>query len=192
MSEWRMSWRDPSEDPLLPFAAWTPQSVTSEAVRVVLVAIRGFNDLPAEPVLVAWDNECETVRLANGELQWWFSGTRQAYPRKGEILIEDATAHPFPRGNRYMEALLVRSLEDLLETVNADEITSIDENGTIHIYGGQDNSRGQVVRSGDTGIILRASGVQGTSPWDSEVLATRLIEGDRGLLEPADVTPSPM
>jgi len=76
-----------------------------------------------------------------------------------------------------------------VETVNVEEITSIDEDGTIHIYGELDNSRGAAVRAPDSGIILRASGLQGTSPWKLEVLAIRLLEEARGLLKPVNVAP---
>jgi len=141
MGNWTLGWGDGSDDgdPPLPYSAWVPQPVASGAVRAAGVVIHGFYGLSAEPLLIAWDNERATVRLADGELQWYIDGNHQAYPRRGEIVVEGVTEHPYPRGNRYMDALVVRSLQDLIETVNAEEITSIDENGTIHIYGEHDN-----------------------------------------------------
>ncbi len=104
-------------------------------------------------------------------------------------MVEAVVGSVYPRDNRYMAALAVRSLEDLVETVNAEEITLIDEDGTIHIYGEHDNSRGTAVRAPDSGIIIRASGLEGTSPWKLEVLATRLLEEAQGLLKPMNVAP---
>lgn len=191
MGTWSMEWGgEPDDvDMLLPYRDWVSQPVASGSVRLVLLVIDGFYGLPAEPLLVAWDDQRTTVRLANGKLRWYFDGVRQAYPRGDAIVIEDAAEHPYPRGNRYMDALVVRSLEDLVDTVNAEEITSIDDDGVIHIHGEHDNSRGEVVRSTDTGIILRGSGVEGTSPWHFEVTSTQLIEGNRQLLEAIDVAP---
>jgi hypothetical protein len=83
----------------------------------------------------------------------------------------------------------VRSLQDLTETVNAEVVTSIYEDGTIHIYGQHDNSRGEAVRAPDSGIILRASGVEGDRPWRLDVVATRLLEEAQVLLEPTHVVP---
>ncbi|WP_137294707.1 hypothetical protein [Nocardioides dongxiaopingii] len=194
MSTWTMEWGDGSErdDPPLPPSAWEPRPVAAGSVLAVRAVIHGFHGLPEEPLLVAWDDRRATVRLATGELRWYQDGRRQAYRAGDEIVVEEGAVRVYPRGNRYMDALVVRSLEDLVETVNADEVTSIDEDGTIHIRGEHDDSRGEVVRTPDTGIILRASGVVGTSPWHLSVLATRLLEGDHGLLEPADVTPPPI
>jgi hypothetical protein len=191
MGTWTMGWGDESEDvdPPLPHSDWVPQPVAAGSVRAVRAVIHGFYGLTEEPLLVAWDDRRATVRLATGELQWYADGSRQAYPRGDEIVVEDSAGHIYPRGNRYMDALVVRSLEDLIETVNAEEITSVAEDGTIHVYGEHDNSHGAVVRAPDTGIILRASGVEGTSPWKFSVVATRLLDDDHGLLEPVDVTP---
>ncbi|MCY7289974.1 MAG: hypothetical protein LH624_17450 [Cryobacterium sp.] len=192
MGHWSMGWGDEPDDVGMPHSAWVPQPVAAGSVRVALLVIHGFYGLTAEPLLVAWDNQRTTVRLANGELRWYFDGIRQACPRGDAMVFEDVANHAYPRGNRYMDALVVRSLEDLLETVNAEEITSIDQDGVIHIYGEHDNSRGEVIRSKETGIILRASGIEGTSPWHFEVASTGLIEGNNRLLEPTDVTPPPI
>ena len=70
-----------------------------------------------------------------------------------------------------------------------DTIASVDGDGTIHIHGEHDHSRGQAVRAPDSGIILRASGVEGASEWRLEVVATGLLEESRRLLEPMDVAP---
>lgn len=161
----------------------------SGSAQVVSAIFRGFYGLPATPLVVAWDDRCATVRQPTGELKWFTDNTSHAFPRDGKIVIQDVATHPYPRGNRHLAALVVRSLEDLLEEANADQVTSIDAGGTIHIYGEHDNSRGQVVSSEDTGIILRASGVQGVSPWDFEVTSVQLVEADCGLLEPMDVRP---
>ena len=158
-------------------------------MRAVSVVIRGFYGLPADPVLVAWDDERATVRLANGDLRWYLDADRHAFPMQGDIVVEANAGSLYPRGNRYMDALVVRSLEDLIETVNADKVTSIDEDGTIRIYGEHDNSRGEVVRAPDTGIILRASGVKGSNPWRLEVVATRLLDEAQMLLDPMNVAP---
>lgn len=104
-------------------------------------------------------------------------------------MVEDSARHAYPRGNRYLDALAVPSLEDLAETVNAEETTSIAEDGTIHLYSEHDNSRCEAVRAPDTGIILRASGVEGASRWKFSVIAIRLLDDDHRLLEPVDVTP---
>lgn len=88
-----------------------------------------------------------------------------------------------------MDALAVRSVEDLIETVNADEVTSIDEVGAIHFYGDHDNSRGEAIRAPDSGIILRASGVEGAHPWRLEVVASRLLDEAQMLLDPGDAAP---
>ncbi len=191
MGTWTMGWSDDSDDddPPLPDSAWVPQPVAAGALWVVRVVIHGFDGLPAEPLLVAWDDERATVRLANGELQWYVAGSHQAYPWRGGIVVEDVTDHPYPRDNRYMDALVVRSLADLTATVNAETITSIDEDGAIHIHGEHDDSRAKVLRAPDTGIILHASGVQGTSAWHFDVVSTQLVEGDGELLESADVRP---
>ena len=186
---WAMEWGHSSDDPapLLPPKDWEPQPVAPGAVRVVSGAIDGFHGLSAEPLLVAWDDQRTAVRLANGDLRWYSDGVQQAFPRHGEIVVEAAGV--YPRDNRYMDALVVRSLEDLVETVNAETITSIDEDGTIHIYGEHDNSRGAAVREPHSGIILRASGLQGTRPWKLEVRATRLLKEAQGLLKPMNVAP---
>ncbi len=81
-----------------------------------------------------------------------------------------------PRGNRHMDALAVRSLQDLVDTVNAEEIASIYDDGVIHICGAHDDSRGEAVRSMDTCVIRRGSGC-GASPGHLEVTSTKLIEG---------------
>lgn len=86
-----------------------------------------------------------------------------------------------------MDALAVRSLQDLIETVNAETVTSVDEDGTIHIYGEHDNSRGVAVREPESGIALRASGVEANRPWSLDVLASRLLHDDQALLEPTHV-----
>jgi hypothetical protein len=191
MGTWTMGWGDDGEGidpPPLPYEDWVPQPVTPGAVRAVSVVIHGFYGLPADALLVAWDDQRATVRLANGDLRWSIDAARQAFPQQGEIAVVDASS-VYPRGNRYMDALAVRSLQDLIETVNAETVTSIDEDGTIHIYGEHDNSRGEAVRAPDSGIILRASGVEGTNPWRLEVVATRLLEEAQVLLEPMNVAP---
>jgi hypothetical protein len=181
-STWTMSWGDGADSGSpLPYEDWAAQRVPSGSVRAVRVS------LPTEPLLVAWDDQRATVRLATGELQWYVDADRQAYPREDEIVFEAETLHP--RGNRYMDALVVRSLEDLIETVNAEEVTSIDEDGTIHIYGEHDNTHGRAVRAPDSGVILRASGMEGTRSWRLEVEATRLLDDAQALLEPTDVSP---
>jgi hypothetical protein len=164
-----------------------PQPVTPGAVRAVSVVIHGFYGLPADPLFVAWDDQRATVRLANGDLRWYFDSVQQAFPRQGEIVVEAVAGSVYPRDNRYMDAMAVRSLEDLIETVTAERVTSIGEDGTIRIYGEHDNSHGDAVRAPDSGIILRASGTQGTSPWRLEVVATRLLEEAQVLLEPMNV-----
>ena len=186
-----MGWGNSADDPAspLPYKDWAPQPVAPGVVRAVSVAIDGFYGLPVDPLLVAWDDQRATVRLANGDLRWYSDGVQQAFPRQGEIVVEAVAGSVYPRDNRYMDALAVRSLEELVETVNAEEITSIDEDGTIHIYGEHDNSRGAAVREPDSGIILRASGLQGTSPWKLEVLATQLLEEAQGLLKAVNVAP---
>lgn len=65
--------------------------------------------------------------------------------------------------------------QDLIETVIAETVTSVDEDGTIYIYGEHDNSSGEAVREPDSGIILRARGVEGDRPWRLDVVATRLL-----------------
>ena len=188
MSDWFISWGAGSDGahPPVPYETWAPRPVPSGAVRVTKVVTHGFG-LPEEPLVVAWDDQRATVRSAQGGLHWYTDETHNAFPRAGEIVVEDRY-EPFPRGNRYMSALVVRSLEDLIETVNAEEVTSIDDDGTIHIYGAHDESRGSLIRSEDTGIVLRASGTQGTAPWDLEVSETHLVEDDCGLLDPNDAT----
>jgi hypothetical protein len=191
MGSWTMAWGDDGEGidpPPLPYEDWGPRPVARGAVRVVSVVIRGFYGLPAEPVLVAWDDGRATVRLANGDLRWYVDASRQAFPQQDEVAVVDVHSL-YPRGNRYMDALAVRSLQDLIETVNAETVTSIDEDGTIHIYGGQDNIRGEAVRAPDSGIILQASGVEGDRPWRLDVSETRLLEGAQVLLEPTHVVP---
>ena len=191
MGTWTMGWGDDGEgidSQPLPYEEWVPRPVAQGAVRAVRVVIRGFYGLPADPVLVAWDDARATVRLANGLLRWYIDAARQAFPRQGEIAVVDANS-VYPRGNRYMDALAVRSLQDLIETVNAETVTSIDEDGTIHIYGEHDGSRGEAVRAPDSGIILRASGVEGDRSWRLEVVATRLLEEAQELLEPRNVAP---
>jgi hypothetical protein len=46
-----------------------------------------------------------------------------------------------------------------------------------------------IVRAPDSGIILRASGVEGTKPWRLEVVAAQLLEEAESLLEPTDISP---
>lgn len=185
-----MGWGDDAEgtDSVFPHGDWVPQLLPPGTVRAVSVVIDGFYGLPADPVLVVWDDDRVTVRLANGDLRWYRDKDRHAFPRQGEIVVQSAD-NVYPRGNRYMDALAVRSLEDLIETVNAEAVTSIDEDGTIHFYGEHDNSRGEAVRAPDSGIILRASGVEGANPWRLEVVASRLLEGTQMLLDPTDVSP---
>lgn len=188
-----MTWGEGADEngPLLRYEDLGPWPIPPGAVRAARVVIDGLG-LDPEPRLVAWDDQRSTVRSIDGRLEWYADASHQAYPRAGEIVIEDQATHPFPRGNRSMSALLVRSLEDLIETVNAEEVTAIDEDGTIHIYGHHDNSGGQVVRFEDTGVVARASGTQGSAPWSVEVLATRLITESSGLLNPTDVAPPPI
>lgn len=185
-----MEWGDDGVDnnpPPLPYGDWLPRPVAHGAVRLVSVVIEGFHGLSADPVLVAWDDTRATVRLATGELCWYVDAASLAYPMHGEIVVIDRHS-AYPRGNRYMDALAVRSLQDLIETVNAETVTSIDEDGTIHIYGEHDNSRGEVLREPETGIILRASGIEGASPWRLDVVETHLV-GDEQLLNPSHVAP---
>lgn len=186
-----MRWGNSAEGSRSPLAYedWALQPVPPGAVRTATVVIHGFSGLPAAPLLVAWDSRRETVRLENGDLRWYYDGHEQAFPRDGEIVIQPVAENPYPRGNRSMDALAVRSVDDLVETVNADRVTSIDPDGTVHFYGEHDDSRGEAVRAPDSGIILRASGVEGANPWRLEVLATRLLDGSQGLLEPTNVSP---
>lgn len=188
-----MAWGDDAAPPV-PEASWAPRHVDPGTVCAARVVIDGFHGLPAEMLLVAWDNDRATVRRADGTLQWYTDGRRQAYPRRGEIVVEDAADHAYPRDNRYMDALAVRSLQDLVETVNAEEVTSVDADGTIHIYGEHDRSRAEVVRAEETGIIVRASGVEGTRPWQLEAMTTLVVAGGaaRLLLEPADIEIPPI
>lgn len=187
-SSWTMSWgHDGASGSPLPYEDWAAQPVPPGSVRAVRVSIHGFDGVSTEPLLVAWDDRRATVRLATGELQWYVDADRQAYPREDEIVLEDCARNFYPRGNRYRHALVVRSLEDLIETVNAEEV--IDKDGTIHIYGEHDNTHGQAVRAPDSGVILRAFGMEGTRSWSFEVEATQLLDDAQVLLEPTDVSP---
>ena len=189
---WEMGWGDDGDgvdSSPLPHPVWGAQPVAPGTLRAVHVVLDGFVGLPTEHVLVTWDDRRETVRLPDGRLRWYFDGVHQGFPRQGEIVMESAVGTLYPRGNRYMDALAVRSLEELIGTVNADEVTSIDEDGTIHFYGEHDDSRGEALCAPDSGIVLRASGVEGVRRWRLEVVAARVLEADRSLLEPADVEP---
>lgn len=160
-----------------------PHPVPAGMSRVVRAVLVGFHGLPGDPLLVAWDDRREAVRLSDGRLQWYLDEARQAFPRDGRIVT--TTAGVYPRGNRFMDALAVRSLSDLMEIVNAEEATEIDPSGLVRLRGEQDRSTGTAVLDEDTGIISRASGVHGSRPWTIEVLASRLVPGGE-LLVPAD------
>lgn len=191
MGTFTMGWGDDGKDidpAPLPYEDLVPRPVAHGTARAVNVVLDGFYGLPADPVLVAWDDTRATVRLATGELRWYVDGTSLAFPLHGEIAVVDIHAL-YPRGNRYMAALAVRSLEDLIETVHAEKVTSVAEDGTIHIFGEHDNSRGEALREPDSGIILRASGIEGDRPWRLNVVATRLLDDNQALLEPTHVAP---
>jgi hypothetical protein len=123
MGTWTMRLGDDGEGidpPPLPYEDWVPRPVALGAVRAVSMVIRGFYGLPADPMLVAWDDDRATVRLANGDLRWYIDAARQAFPRQGKIAVVDANS-VYPRGNRYMDALAVRSLQDLIERASGVE-----------------------------------------------------------------------
>lgn len=186
-----MSWGDDGSDPHPPpllHDDWAPRPVPPGSTRAVSVVLDGFHGLPTDPILVAWDDARATVRLLTGELRWYVDTTRLAFPREDGIAVVDSH-DVYPRGNRFMDALAVRSLLDLVETVNADRVVAVDEDGTIHIDGEHDDVRGQVVRDPDSGIVLRASGVTGDRSWRLDVVATRQLHDAPALLGPGDVTP---
>lgn len=191
MSTWTMAWGDGDEPGALSAEEWSPRPVGRGAVQVVRVVLEGFHGVPAEPVLVAWDDSRATVRLANGELRWYADRARFAFPQDDQITVADATSL-YPRGNRFMDALAVRSLQDLMETVNADTVTSIDADGAIHLDGEDDHSRARARRDPESGIVLLASGVEGHHPWRLEVLASRVLGDADALLEPAHSAPPAM
>lgn len=163
-----MGWGEAGPDDASPRVDPDPVPVPPGAVRLVRVVLHGFRALPADPLLVMWDDRRAAVRLPDGRLRWYADQVRQAHPVGGSIVVEESGV--YPRDNRAMDALAVRSLHDLMETVDADE----------------------VLRSAETGVVLRASGRRGSAtPWRLEVLETRLVEGRPELLEPVDVTPVP-
>ena len=86
-----------------------------------------------------------------------------------------------------MDALAVRSLEELIGTVNADEVTSDRRDGTIHFYGEHDDSRARPLRTRqrDRPASLRGRGVR---RWRLRSLQPESSR-DRSPLEPADVEP---
>lgn len=178
----------PVDPPLLPFKDWKPWPVARGTVRMVSVVIDGFYGISPDPLLVAWDDSRATVRLPTGELRWYEDGSGFAFPEQDGIVVEDHHSGLLPRDNRYRDALAVRSLEDLVETVNAEKLTSIDEDGTIHMNSEHDTSRGQALRDPASGIIVKASGTR-RSPWRLDVKETRLITEDQDLLEPIHLPP---
>lgn len=187
MSEWSMSWGDGDDPaPLLPADQWEPAPVPPGATRAVVVTIEGFHNLPIDPLIVAWDDLRATVRSVSGRLQWYEDRTHEAYPDAQRIVTSDSGV--YPRDNRHMDALAVRSLLDLIETINADEVTSIDDDGTIHVRGLHDDSWAELTRS-ESGVVVRASGAQGVNAWRLHVTRERLLTDDDRLLAPQHVEP---
>jgi hypothetical protein len=164
-----------------------PHPVPTDAVRAVLVHIHGFHGIESAPLIVSWDDHRETVRAVDGSLRWYADGTRTAYPT-GDGMVTDDRSGIYPRGNRYMDALAVRSLEDMFETVSALTIRSVGEDGVMHLHSADDDTHAMVVRSDDTGIVLRAAGLWGTTAWALNVLAMQLLESD-DLLTIDDIVP---
>ncbi|WP_300682187.1 hypothetical protein [Nocardioides sp.] len=185
MGEWASRWGDEGAHrrELIPFGEREPRPVPHGCARLVEATFHGWLGLD-DPVLVIWDNEREVVRLMTGEIRWYAGDGQQAFPRDGQIVVESEGV--YPPGNRYMDALAVRSLQDLMDEINATEIVAVDPDRVIHVMGRQDGVRAEVEIASDSGIVLRASGVQGTIPFSVEVRAIRLIEGEE-VLEPVDV-----
>lgn len=134
MDTWTLEWDDGASQnsPPLPYEEWRLRPVPLGAARAVVAQFRGFYGVPADLLLVTWDDNRVTVRLTTGDLCWYVDETTARFPQHGEIAVQDRWS-PYPGGNRYMDAMAVRSLRDLVDTVNADTITSIDLSGTIHI-----------------------------------------------------------
>lgn len=193
MTGWRMGWGDDESGDRGDASSGVdlePRPVPPGAVRLVRVVLHGFHALPADPLLVMWDDHRCAVRLPDGRLRWYADPERQAHPRDGSIVVEESGV--LPRGNRAMDALVVRSLLDLVERVNAEEVVAVDHDGLVRLRGEHDDSSAEVVTCPGTGVVLRASGQQGrAAPWRLEVLGNRLVEGHPELLEPVDVDPMP-
>jgi hypothetical protein len=165
---------------------WDPHPVPAGMTRAVLLHVHGFGGLGPAPLLVAWDDRRGTVRAADGTLLWYADESRMAYPTDAGIVTADAGL--YPRGNRAMDALAVRSLEDLAETISAETVRSVDKDGVLHLVGEDDYTQALLLRSDETGIVLRAAGFWGTTSWTLTVASTGLLEGEE-LLTIGDVVP---
>lgn len=183
MDTWTLEWDDGASQnsPPLPYEEWRPRPVPLGAARAVVAQFRGFYGVPADPLLVTWDDKRATVRLTTDDLCWYVDETTARFPQHGEIAVQDRWS-PYPGGNRYVDAMAVRSLRDLVDTVNADTITSIDLSGTIHILGAHDCVSGAVTRDPESRIILQASGTTGEHSWHLTIIRRLNSVNNRALL----------
>lgn len=191
-----MGWDDDGEDldpPPLPSAEWPPRPVPARLVRVARVVLGGFDGVDGDPLIVAWDRAQATVRVESGTLAWYADRSRVAFPRAGAIAAVERGGHRddelvLPREERQGCALAVRSVQDLLEAVNATAVTAVDDDGAVHLRG-PDDLHGRAVPDPRSGVILRASGRWGQQPWRIHTLATWLVPAGGPLLEPRDAPP---
>ena len=156
--------------------------------RAVLVVFTGFPVFTHEPRRVCWDNTRLAVRTATGRLRWYEDSTVYAFRDENDEVrsVEKGEAPSYPRHyrekSREMDAVALLSLADLLEVADLGKIELVTPEDVVplHFLGDPGNAA-RVQLSEESGVVLRADGVEMGNAWHIEVLEEALTAGDRSL-----------
>lgn len=175
---------------------WEPEPVPFGLIRYALVRFDIDHRFPAGVLYVAWNDQHAVVRSETGELYWYEGGPGfvmdgdEPYP---QAVVEDGEVKalsdgvPVRPGMRWFDAIMVRSVQDVLETVGTTDAFEVVSDGVVRLHGYDGDaplgirphrSVAEVRSSTETGVVLEATGTEGRRSWRLELLQTAEVKDD--------------
>ena len=133
-------------------------------------------DVAPGPWSVYWDNDREVVRDRDGIVHWYRDDRLQIH-RAGDVRVCRAidASSLYPKDGLPREALVVRSLSDLADWADVDEVAGV--SGDVVHMAGDSGHLAVVTRCPLRGVVLEGAGLR-PGPWTVRTDSLRSISSD--------------